>query len=223
MPSPTWGGQRQFGYRENRNDFRAGEAFDDPAEAKQSEKGSDDMTLGEGKKKVLMLIDEYSSGGALTVDEDIERKMTAFFDQAQKQVSRLKRVVKLHRIERQPGVTEYAMPKDFLSVLRIWRNGVESMKYNWKAGKLVIPDEDKAVIEVEYSACPATIPDDADDDYEFEVAEDAAEAMPYFVAAQQLVVDLVVDYGALLQLYQMALSGIDNRGAGIKLRNTLYR
>ena len=28
------------------------------------------MTLGEGKRKVLMLIDEYSSGGTVTVGED---------------------------------------------------------------------------------------------------------------------------------------------------------
>ena len=41
------------------------------------------MTLGEGKKKVYMLIDEYSSGGAVTEDEDIETKMAAFFDIAQ--------------------------------------------------------------------------------------------------------------------------------------------
>lgn len=36
------------------------------------------MTLGEGKRKVLMLLDEYSSGGELTVDEDIEKKMADF-------------------------------------------------------------------------------------------------------------------------------------------------
>ena len=41
------------------------------------------MTLGEGKRKVLMLLDEYSSGGELTVDEDIEKKMADFFATAQ--------------------------------------------------------------------------------------------------------------------------------------------
>lgn len=180
------------------------------------------MTLGEGKKKVLMLIDEYSSGGQLTVDEDIDRKMAAFFDQAQKQISRSKRIIKIHKIERQDGITEYEMPKNFISVQRIWRNGVETMQFVWKAGKLVIPKDVRGEIEVEYSAYPETITEDTPDDYEFEVAPDAAECMPYFVAAQQLVVDLVVDYGALLQLYQTALSALDNKRS-ISLRNTFYR
>ena len=41
------------------------------------------MTLGEGKRKVLMLLDEYSSGGERTVDEAIEMKMADFFEPAQ--------------------------------------------------------------------------------------------------------------------------------------------
>lgn len=192
------------------------------AEAQQSEKGSDDMTLGEGKEKVLMLIDEYSSGGVLTVDEDINKKMAAFFDQAQKQVAQIKRVVKLHKVERLEDVTEYEMPKDFISPLRIWRNGVESMDLMWRAGKLVIPKDTRGTIEVEYAAQPATITAETPDTYEFEVAPDAAECMPYFVAAQQLIVDLVVDYGALLQLYQIAISNLNTRRS-VSLRNTFYR
>ena len=35
------------------------------------------MTLGEGKKKVYELLDEYSSGGELTEDKDIELKLAA--------------------------------------------------------------------------------------------------------------------------------------------------
>lgn len=169
-----------------------------------------------------MLIDEYSSGGQLTVDEDINKKMAAFFDQAQKQVANIKRVVKLHKVERVDGVTEYEMPKNFLSVLRIWRNGVESIDFMWKAGKLVIPKDTRGEIEVEYAAIPETITDKTPDSYEFEVAPDAAEAMPYFVAAQQLIVDLVVDYGALLQMYQIALSNL-NTHRSVQLRNTFYR
>lgn len=42
------------------------------------------MTLGEGKRKALMLMDEYSSSGVLTVDEDLELRMADFFDLAQK-------------------------------------------------------------------------------------------------------------------------------------------
>ena len=45
------------------------------------------MTLGEGKRKALMLMDEYSSSGVLTVDEDLELRMADFFDLAQKNIA----------------------------------------------------------------------------------------------------------------------------------------
>lgn len=181
------------------------------------------MTLGEGKRKVLMLIDEYSSGGAITVDEDIEAKMADFFDQAQKQVAQIKRITRLHKVERLPGVTDYAMPKDYLSLKAVWRDGEITGRYRWRNGKLVIPADDSALVEVEYFAAPATIGPDTPDNYAFEVAEDAAQCMPYFVAAQQLVVDLVVDYSALLQLYQLMLNSLDTRGHGVELVNRFYR
>ena len=56
------------------------------------------MTLGEGKRKVLMLLDEYSSGGELTVDEDIEKKMADFFDTAQKDMASFKRIIRTQEI-----------------------------------------------------------------------------------------------------------------------------
>ena len=45
------------------------------------------MTLGEGKRKVLMLIDEYSSGGSITVDQDLNMRMADFFDLGQKNIA----------------------------------------------------------------------------------------------------------------------------------------
>lgn len=181
------------------------------------------MTLAEGKRKVLMLIDEYSSGGTITVDADIENKMADFFDEAQKQVAQVKKIPRLYEVPRMDGVTAYSMPEDFLSLVSVWRNGEKTSRYTWKAGKLVIPQTDTASVEVEYYAAPATIGPETPDDYVFEVAPDAAEAMPYYVAAQQLIVDLVVDYSALLQLYQMQLNMLDIRGQGVELKNTFYR
>ena len=59
---------------------------------------------------------------------------------------------------------------------------------------------------VEYYAQPRTIGADAADDYEFEIAPDACECMPYYVAAQQLLPDLVLDYGSMLQMYNYQVS-----------------
>lgn len=185
------------------------------------------MTLGEGKRKVYMLLDEYSSGGTVTEDADIEKKMADFFDQAQKQMANYKRIVKLYTVPLAEGTTEYAMPSGFNRLYRIWRDGVVTpRRYQWKAGKLVVPETDgAATLEVEYFAIPATLKSDSADDYEFEVAEDAAQVMPYWVAMQHLIVDLVVDYSALLGLYrqQMALVDISLPGGQRHVRNTFYR
>jgi len=184
------------------------------------------MTLGDGKRKVLTLIDEYSSGGQVTADEDIGAKMADFFDMAQKQVANIKRIVHLYTVPRAAGVTEYAMPEDYLRTYRVWRDGETSgSRYRWKNGKIIIPEtDDAAIIEVEYFASPTTIDADTPDTYAFEVEEDAAQCMPFFVAAQQLIVDLVVDYSALLGMYNMMLSTVDTKlpGSGAVVKNTFY-
>lgn len=181
------------------------------------------MTLGEGKKKVYELIDEYSSGGTITADADIENKMADFFDIAQKQIARIQRIIKVSTITPVTGQTEYPMPNDFDGVYRIWCGGkVRNGRYQWKGGKIIIPDGE--TIDLEYFAIPATVDSTTADSYAFEVKEDACQAMCFYVAAQQLIVDLVVDYGALLQLYQNQLATISTAlPGGIQMRNTFWR
>ena len=185
------------------------------------------MTLGEGKNKVYMLLDEHSAGGEIEHDEDIEAKMTAFFDTAQKLVSQVKRILRMREISPEPGRTEYAMPADFRSVYRIWRDGkIANSTYHWRRGRLIVPEGDGAgKILVEYFAFPATIPADASDDYEFEVAPDAAECMPYYVAAQQLLPDLVMDYSGMLAMYNLMINQLDRSipGETPRVRQSLYR
>ena len=112
------------------------------------------------------------------------------------------------------------MPSDFRSLYRIWR-GEETVtsRYRWRGGKLVIPERDAGrEFTVEYIAVPETIPDDADDDYEFVIDEDACECMPYYVAAQQLLPDLVMDYGSMLQMYSQAVSTLERSRPGENAR-----
>ena len=116
------------------------------------------MTLGEGKKKVYELLDEYSSGGELTEDKDIELKLADFFDIAQKRVAMVKRIVAVKTINRTAGKTEYSMPGNFGGLYRVWRDGKVTGKYRWKGSKIVIPERDAAgTIEVEYFKIPETI------------------------------------------------------------------
>ena len=185
------------------------------------------MTLGEGKDKVYMLLDEHSAGGEVEHDEDIEKKMTAFFDTAQKLVSQVKKILRMKTITPEPGRTEYAMPADFRSLYRLWRDGrIANDWYHWRRGRLIVPAGDGAgEILVEYFAFPATIPADAPDSWEFELAPDACECLPYYVAAQQLLPDLVMDYTGMLAMYDRMVSALDRTipGETLRVRQRYYR
>lgn len=183
------------------------------------------MTLLEGKKKVYELLDEYSSGGVVTQDADLEARMADFFDIAQKRLSRISRIVRLARVERETGVTEYDLPADLQELSRVYRGGKVCRGAEIRGGKLIIPESDRESWELEYYAVPAAVSAATPDAYEFELGEDAAQAMPFFVAAQQLTADLVVDNTALLTLFRMMCEDLSARRAdgALRIRNALYR
>ena len=183
------------------------------------------MTLGEAKNKVYMLLDEHSAGGEIEHDEDIEKKMTAFFDTAQKMLAQTKRIVREYALPLRAGTDAYEMPPDFAALRFVWADGKRLRALRWRGGKLIVPEGRAAEIVVEYFALPKTIPADAPDGYEFEIAPDACECMPYYVAAQQLLPDLVLDYASMLAMYDRAAAQLstafpdDNR----RVAQTLYR
>ncbi len=182
------------------------------------------MTLGEGKRKVYMLLDEYSSGGAVTHDADMEAKMADFFDMAQKQVAEIKKIRRIVAIERIKGQSLYPVPADLMKIIRVWRGDSPTKRYRFRGGCIEIPGGETEKVEIEYFAIPATISPNTPDDYEFELTEDAAKALPYFVASQQLVADLVMDYGALYSIYQSMLSTLNlSEAGGHTLVNSFYR
>lgn len=186
------------------------------------------MTLGEGKRKVYKLIDEYSSGGAVTEDEDIEAKMADFFDIAQKDVAKRQKIVRSVQLPTidEDGAESWVMPEDFTSVFRIWVNGKISRRNYLFRSNEIVPVGDEKTLEVEYFASPKTIGTDTPDEYEFEVKEDGAQAMCFYVAAQQLFVDLVVDYSMLYQEYLRHLNTLDESVGGMMpnaVINTLWR
>lgn len=157
------------------------------------------MNLGDGKRKVLMLLDEYSSGGQITVDMDINNKMNDFFDMAQKDMACYAPILKTAVIEL-TGLAEEPVPEGFNRYFRVWKDGERHKKYNIIDGKMQTKGE-TGTITVQYLGDPTTITQSTPDTYEFEVKEDAANCLPFYVAAQQLITDLVVDYNALWQMY----------------------
>ena len=181
------------------------------------------MTLGEGKRRVLMLLDEYSSGGALTMNEDLSVRMNDFFDIAQKDVAAWQPIVRRRELALD-GTGCTALPEGVKSVLRIRRDGVRTSCYEVLDGAVLSRPGDRSVLTLDYLAQPASITAETEDDYEFEVSEDAANCLPLFVAAQQLIADVTVDYGAFYNLY-LQMRGALPRGAQSPggVRQTFYR
>ncbi len=185
------------------------------------------MTFGEGKEKVFKLLDEWSSGGEVATDADIEQKMAAFFDIAQKKAAQVEKLTGLVQIKRKQGKTEYSMPADFSGVVSVWRNGAQTNRFCWKAGKIVIPESETGTIEVEYFRVPETINEKTEDDAEFEVSEFAAQLLPFYVAAQNLFPDLMINYQPYLVEWEKGLQELERRQAEragrVRFQNTFYR
>ena len=184
------------------------------------------MTLGEAKNKGYMLLDEHSAGGEVEHDEDIEKKMISFFDMAQKTLAQIKKIVRSETIQPASGVTAYDMPNDFYALYRVWADDRPATnRFRWRSGQIIIPEGSASEVIVEYYAMPGTIPENAPDSYEFELAPDACECMPYYVAAQQLLPDLVMDYGAMLQMYnyQVSLLKTTQPGENRRIAQSLFR
>jgi len=163
------------------------------------------MTLAEAKRKVLMILDEYSSGGTITTDQDIMNKMNDLFDMAQKDANNVKPMIKATTLSLNGSFVN--LPGNFKEQYRIWKDGTLGHTYPVIGGKMY--SADKGNIVLEYFAVPDTIDMNTPDTYEFEVAEDVANCLPFYVAAQQLITDLVVDYGAIWNMYLYHKSALD--------------
>ena len=181
------------------------------------------MTLGEAKRKVLMLLDEYSSGGEISVDADLDARMNDFFDAAQRDVAAWQPIVRRVSVTLD-GTGCQTLPEGVSRVLRARKNGVRVTDYEIVDGKLVYTPGDTSALTLDYIAAPQKITPDTADDYEFEVSAEAENCLPFFVAAQQLIADLVVDYGAFYNIYlQMRAMLPRSTVSGGGLRQGLYR
>jgi hypothetical protein len=170
------------------------------------------MTLGEGKIKVLKLLDEYSSGGTVTNDPDINAKMADFFDTAQKEMAGYKKIIRSKNYvftEGEGDFTFYDLPDDFGKTFRVWLNGKLTAGFPVIGGRLAVPQNVTGTAVFEYFAIPKTINSETKDSYEFEVSEDAANCLPFYVAAQHLMPDLVVDYSAFWEMYNNMRATLD--------------
>lgn len=182
------------------------------------------MTLADGKDKVLKLLDEYSSGGTVTIDQDINLRMNKFFDLAQKDVAAWQPIIRRRDVTLN-GSGAQSLPDDVDEVLKITKDGVRAPRYEVIDGKLIYNAGDESTITLDYTAIPTPITDATEDSHEFDVSEQAANCMPLFVAAQQVIPDLVVDYGKFYNIYlqmRAQLPRTRRTGNDSNVRQALY-
>lgn len=127
---------------------------------------------------------------------------------------------------------KYTMPSDFYLLNRVVNKGNQMTYTNtidWQfEGRNVIAVNYFLVgsIDIFYYAYPATIPDNVADDYEFEIDEEACQAMPYFVASQVLLDDpMNKSVGdKLYTIYQGKLANMTNAvtQGSTSIKNSLF-
>ena len=161
------------------------------------------MTLEQGENAVLKLMDEYGDGSQ--PDGELVARMPELFDMAQKQLAQLQRIVRTAEIGAESR--EYPLPEDCAKVFRVWE-GDETTRKWVQRGKTLLFSSPKARM-LEYFATPETITEDTVETYEFEISEEAAACMPFFVAASLLSTDMVQPGGELMRLYNTMLAALD--------------
>ena len=180
------------------------------------------MTLGEAKRKTLMLLDSYSLDGTLVADADLNARMNDFFDMAQRDVASWQPIVRRASLTLD-GSGSMALAEDVLRVLRIRRAGKRAPDCEAVDGRLLFRSGDTSMLTLDYIASARRITPETADDYEFEVSDEAANCLPFFVAAQHLVADLVVDYGAFYNMYLQMRAVLPRASlSGGGTRQTLY-
>lgn len=160
------------------------------------------MTLKEQKYKILSLIEELNPEHEyLTEDPDISAKINSVINQVQNELSRLKKIPTKYEYDTTLGKT--LLLKDIPSMYQL--NKLSTTKYEVKGDLEIIFDDDvEENVTIYYYKYPTLIDiiiDSAetstkiDEEYEFEIADELLEILPYGVAADLLKNDMISNYG----------------------------
>ena len=172
------------------------------------------MTLKEIKRKVLQLIEEIDdTEETLTSDPDIGAKLNSVINQVQYELARVKKI---------PANTEEEVTADEmfdmnnldnfyqLKLLRFKNVLGEDSSYEVVDNMVIFSEDGTATFF--YYKYPELITAATKDSYEFELAQDVLEILPYGVAADLLKSDVSTQYGAIYsQRYETMLQRLDSR------------
>lgn len=165
------------------------------------------MTLLEMKRKVLALIEEIDDKDkATTEDPDIEAKLPHVINQIQNELARMKKINAKETKAVQENDTLDLATLDKFYQLNIIR-GVD-----FDSVEQFVTFLENGVVDIYYYKYPTTIDENTDDDFEFELSNDALEIMPYGVAADLLKSDVSNGYGQIYAArYREMLQTLDPR------------
>lgn len=172
------------------------------------------MTLLEMKKEVLRLIEEVGAT-KLTDDPDIEAKLNNVIHLVQLEVSRMKKIP----VMTTEAITGSDLEFDLKTLTNFYQ--LDHLKFTNATGEekeahvfgntVEFPEEGTA--KIYYFKYPKRITDDTiDEDYTFELSDDALGIVPYGVAADLLKSDVSNNYGQIYaQRYEQMLQRLDSR------------
>jgi len=178
------------------------------------------MTILDVKKQFLSLIDEYAPETIkFTEDEDADIKFKTLLGIAYQAMANKKPICKTknlnHEYTGENKYKEYSLPtmKQLRGIIVQDENNklVSGDYYFVGEKKIFINQNSNATYTVEYFADPEIINDETDDEFEFEIAQDAQFFLAYKVADDILKTDPSANYSAFSNEYQRLLQDFDTR------------
>lgn len=181
------------------------------------------MTLGENKKIMLSLIEEYSpQNELLTDDADIQERINHIYNTAYHELAQLKKIKKVFEINKtiskEDFYREYSLPADLYQINNVLAfdrvsNRPTTAEYYIVNDKIYINDTSDAIYKITYYAYPIPITEDTPDDFELEIDADAQQLLPYAVASDILKTDVSADYSAFEKIYMAKRDRLDTRSS----------
>jgi len=188
------------------------------------------MTLGENKKIVLGLIEEYSDiNSKMTDDEDIALRLNLVYSTSYQELSEKKKILKTKVLKeisdevQEAGFTEYTLPSSMYQMKNVIaldenNNMVNADYYTVGKKKIFINNNSNYQYILEYYAYPTVITEKTDDDFVLEIDQDAQMVLPYMVASDILKTDPSADYTAFLAEYRRKLQEMNTSLSAPKVR-----
>lgn len=171
------------------------------------------MTLKELKKKVLVLIEEYSPNSEmLTADEDIANKMNDVINQVMYELCRFKKIPKYIEMDVEAGdVVDFDVLASECGYDIYQVKLVTGVDFDLRGDGTIFKMLESGKAEIDVFVYPEAITSKTKDNFELELSMDALEILPYGIAADLLATDVSSNYREFKERYETMLARLDSR------------